>query len=87
MLLIVGIVVDALPQLYDPTCDLRNRPTSHRDHLAGIDQDVAMAIATSSVFGEESSSSSHHQHRDYDSVSRVRNLSLNCMPSKSQHFS
>ena len=46
--------MDALPQLYDPSSAMMNVDAGARRgnrDLAGIDQDVARAIATSSVFG------------------------------------
>ena len=65
--------MDALPQLYDPsttvmTSDPGSRGRGQRD-LAGIDQDVARAIATSSVFGPRDEVTG--AGREYDPVARV----------------
>ncbi|CAH1775987.1 unnamed protein product, partial [Owenia fusiformis] len=52
---LLGIVMDALPQLYDPMQDMKNRGTGAENNSAigpeGIDHSVAMAIASSSVYG------------------------------------
>lgn len=47
---LIGIVAEALPQLYDPNMHAHPRSTTLED-IAGIDQNVAMAIAGSSIYG------------------------------------
>ena len=53
MLTLTKYFSDALPQLYDPNHEARARSSAaaQRDELQGIDQNVAMAIASSSVYG------------------------------------
>jgi hypothetical protein len=65
-----GIIVDALPQLYDPS--MGGDGGRGGGDLAGIDQDVARAIATSSVFGPRNTDSS--SAREYDPVARVSRI-------------
>ncbi|XP_074640781.1 dedicator of cytokinesis protein 7-like [Tubulanus polymorphus] len=48
---LIGIVVDALPQLFDPTIDLKPRISQAIDEDGGINKSVAMAIAGYGVGG------------------------------------
>ena len=68
---IVGIIMDSLGQLYDPNMDARARHSPDAE-VHGINQHVAMAIASSSVYGVPSSSAQSGQDR-YEPVQRVRN--------------
>ncbi|ESP02458.1 hypothetical protein LOTGIDRAFT_199704 [Lottia gigantea] len=48
---VIGIVIEALPQLYDPYLEERNRHSIHFDEEGNrINQKVAMAIASSAVY-------------------------------------
>ena len=51
---LVSIVIDALPQLYDPNHETKARVNQHlinEDiHSTGIDQGIANAISSSSVY-------------------------------------
>ncbi|KAK6180566.1 hypothetical protein SNE40_012697 [Patella caerulea] len=48
---VIGIVIEALPQLYDPYLEERNRNSVHFDEEGNrINQKVAMAIASSAVY-------------------------------------
>lgn len=61
---LIGIVIDALPQLYDPNMDAKSRSgggaslQTDESSTPGIDQTIAMAIAGSSVYSIPSESSS-----------------------------
>ena len=50
---LIGIVMDILPQLYDPNVESRSRTVqrSKETEYQGIDQSIAMAIAGSTVYG------------------------------------
>lgn len=62
---LINIVIDCLPQLYDPATEAQSAQqqvlsgaASRDDASRGIDQTVAMAIAGSSVYGAPGESTS-----------------------------
>ncbi len=57
---ILGIVMDCLPQLYDPNAEMRSRQQQVELEVQGITQHVAMAIAGSSVYGVPAKSADSH---------------------------
>ncbi|ELU18915.1 hypothetical protein CAPTEDRAFT_161690 [Capitella teleta] len=62
---LLRIVMDALSQLYDPNLHARPSP----DDVAGIDQNVAMVIAGSSIYGN-----AVHGHDDSNSKNKKSQL-------------
>lgn len=69
---LIGIVVEALPQLYDPNIELRGRNAQQQEgEVQGITQNVAMAIASSSVYGSPPATSPVANAENYEPSQRV----------------
>ncbi|XP_052775389.1 dedicator of cytokinesis protein 7-like isoform X2 [Mya arenaria] len=72
---LIGIVIKALPQLYDPNTEGRYRNDEEMDT---INQRVAMAIAGQNMFGRFSDS--HNSHSDISA--KIRKCQLNAEDSR-----
>lgn len=81
---LIGVILDALPQLYDPGTETVTaraqspQPVASPD-IMGLDERVALAISGSSVFGP-THSAPISPTESYETLQRVRKISVKYFP-------